>query len=61
MSEMIIRNFRYYQGTNGAIYISLNNSSVPLSIDQIEGLSLPIVELNGFNFEKFKEFYEKTD
>ena len=58
MSEMNIRNFRYFQGENGAIYLSLNNNSVELQLAQIEGLMLPVDELGGLDLEKFKNFYE---
>ena len=53
-----MRTFRVQQGFNGAIYLSLNNSSVILMEDQICGLQLDLSEVPQFNFALYMNFYK---
>lgn len=49
--------FSVYQNRQGAVMLVMGSNSVPLSLEQIEGLDLGISEIHDFDARKHMEFY----
>ena len=50
--------FHIYQARNGAIMLSMGSSTITLTKEQVNTLSISYYELTDFDEVSFKKFYE---
>lgn len=51
--------FNIYQARNGAIMLVMGSSTTPLTMSQINDLSLDVYSLMDFDMDDFQKYYNK--